>query len=168
MRLRPPDYVRSTKNRSDYWLNQDPIGERGGINLYRAMDNDPVNEIDPYGLDNIYNMGAANNAVPNITLSGPVGGGAVNTQFNGGGLGDPLFLIGGMTGGPGWLTGDVEGSVLGNWYLGDVFIRRCPPKKGSAHRIVHLWLELQGDSVHHTRSCHASYESSILGPYIMS
>jgi RHS repeat-associated protein len=32
------------------WLNQDPIQEFGGINLYRAMNNDPLNEVDPLGL----------------------------------------------------------------------------------------------------------------------
>jgi hypothetical protein len=31
-------------------LNRDPIGEAGGINLYRAMGNNQVNNIDPYGL----------------------------------------------------------------------------------------------------------------------
>jgi RHS repeat-associated protein len=33
------------------WLNQDPIGEAGGINLYGYCYNDPLNWIDPYGLD---------------------------------------------------------------------------------------------------------------------
>jgi RHS repeat-associated protein len=32
------------------WLNQDPIGERGGINLYDYVHNSPVNWIDPLGL----------------------------------------------------------------------------------------------------------------------
>ena len=32
------------------WLNQDPIGELGGINLYAYVLNDPLNLIDPYGL----------------------------------------------------------------------------------------------------------------------
>jgi len=32
------------------WLNQDPIGERGGINLYQFVGNDPINFVDPYGL----------------------------------------------------------------------------------------------------------------------
>ncbi len=32
------------------WTTRDPIGERGDINLYRAMGNNPVNWIDPEGL----------------------------------------------------------------------------------------------------------------------
>lgn len=32
------------------WLNQDPIGEAGGLNLYGYVGNDPVNFIDPLGL----------------------------------------------------------------------------------------------------------------------
>jgi len=32
------------------WLNRDPIGERGGINLYGFVGNNPINWIDPWGL----------------------------------------------------------------------------------------------------------------------
>jgi len=32
------------------WLNQDPIEERGGINLYQFVDNDAINLVDPSGL----------------------------------------------------------------------------------------------------------------------
>ena len=32
------------------WLNQDPLGEEGGINLYRFVSNDAVNRYDPNGL----------------------------------------------------------------------------------------------------------------------
>jgi RHS repeat-associated protein len=32
------------------WLNRDPLGETGGINLYAFVQNDPVNLIDPDGL----------------------------------------------------------------------------------------------------------------------
>lgn len=33
------------------WINQDPIGEAGGINLYGFVGNDPANYIDPFGLE---------------------------------------------------------------------------------------------------------------------
>ena len=32
------------------WLNRDPIGEQGGINLYAFVTNDPVDFLDPLGL----------------------------------------------------------------------------------------------------------------------
>ncbi len=32
------------------WLSRDPIGEKGGLNLYGYVGNDPVNGIDPLGL----------------------------------------------------------------------------------------------------------------------
>jgi uncharacterized protein RhaS with RHS repeats len=32
------------------WLNRDPIGERGGINLYEYVANNPISEIDMLGL----------------------------------------------------------------------------------------------------------------------
>jgi len=88
----------------------------GGINLYGFVGNDAIDEVDPFGLDNIYGSytgGTWNNNVPNITLSGSVGGGPVNTQYNGGGLGDPIFLVGMMAGGPGWLVGGAVGSGAG-------------------------------------------------------
>ena len=34
------------------WLNRDPIQERGGINLYDYVNNDPINLFDPLGLWN--------------------------------------------------------------------------------------------------------------------
>ena len=60
------------------WINQDPIGEAGEINLYQSFVNDPVNWIDPFGTDNIFNPGAGQNAPPSLigiyhpNLGGPV------------------------------------------------------------------------------------------------
>ncbi len=41
MRWYDPDFAR--------WLTKDPIGEKGGLNLYGFVQNDPVNNIDPFG-----------------------------------------------------------------------------------------------------------------------
>jgi RHS repeat-associated protein len=50
------------------WLNHDPIGERGGINLYRFVENNPVNRVDPLGLAPSYGN-------PISGPNGPVGDG---------------------------------------------------------------------------------------------
>ena len=41
------------------WLNRDPLEEEGGINLYAAMGNNPVNSVDEYGLSDCPATGAA-------------------------------------------------------------------------------------------------------------
>jgi RHS repeat-associated protein len=33
------------------WLSRDPIGERGGLNVYGFVQNDPIGRVDPLGLD---------------------------------------------------------------------------------------------------------------------
>jgi hypothetical protein len=40
------------------WPNRDPIGERGGINLYGYVGNNPINYFDPFGLDGAAALGA--------------------------------------------------------------------------------------------------------------
>jgi len=37
------------------WLNRDPLGEEGGLNLYGFVANDPINAVDPLGLWNYWN-----------------------------------------------------------------------------------------------------------------
>ena len=39
------------------FLNRDPIDELGGLNLYRFVGNNPVNFVDPYGLDPAFSPG---------------------------------------------------------------------------------------------------------------
>ena len=41
------------------WINRDPLGEDGGLNLYAFCDNDPVNKFDPNGcipLDTVWDL----------------------------------------------------------------------------------------------------------------
>ncbi|MEI2725052.1 MAG: RHS repeat-associated core domain-containing protein [Verrucomicrobiota bacterium] len=35
---------------SGRWLNRDPIGERGGVNFYSLVGNDPIRNTDSFGL----------------------------------------------------------------------------------------------------------------------
>lgn len=63
------------------WLSRDPLGEEAGINLYGYVQNDPINEYDPFGLDDItlgtpgsddYSLGvspASNPDVPSDALT---------------------------------------------------------------------------------------------------
>jgi hypothetical protein len=65
------------------WIQRDPIAERGGINLPRFVDNNPVNGVDPYGLDLDFiepGMGASYPATPppaNWSAPNPTGHGVV-------------------------------------------------------------------------------------------
>jgi len=36
------------------WLNRDPLGEEGGLNLYGFVENDPVNGFDPLGMEGFW------------------------------------------------------------------------------------------------------------------
>ena len=45
------------------WIQRDPIGEAGGINLYGFVGNSPLNAVDPQGLDALGTLSAAINRV---------------------------------------------------------------------------------------------------------
>ena len=57
------------------WLNEDPIGEAGGLNLFGFVGNNPINRDDPEGLDHHQNQ------CP-IGLSGTKGGPITGVQHN--------------------------------------------------------------------------------------
>ena len=59
-------YCYRTVSGRSAWPNQDPIQERGGLNLYDYVQNNPVNRIDPLGLEGnpISGLGGAWNNNP--------------------------------------------------------------------------------------------------------
>jgi RHS repeat-associated protein len=87
------------------WLNQDPIGERGGVNLYGFIGNNPVNLFDSFGLEEYSIVWG---------WSGSIGAGFL--------LGSGPFFSGSASGGiivdasdiaNSRLTGQVQGNVMG-------------------------------------------------------
>ena len=46
------------------WLNADPAGLAGGLNLYTYVGNNPVSGIDPLGLFDIFGFGSVTGATP--------------------------------------------------------------------------------------------------------
>ena len=59
------------------WLNRDPIGENGGLNLYAYVGNNPINYYDPLGLEWQFTVGVGGTA----GVGGFIGGG-MNVGFN--------------------------------------------------------------------------------------
>jgi len=64
------------------WLSRDPIAEQGGLNLYSYTLNDPFNSVDPFGLDNMYDPKAGQNAPPSLIIT--AGAGEVSVESGGG------------------------------------------------------------------------------------
>lgn len=88
------------------WINRDPIGERGGINLSDFVNNSPVNSSDPNGL-------TLTGAIIGGTVGGAVGGWVGGTIGAGSGI-----VIGGTGGtvvepGGGTIVGGVGGGITG-------------------------------------------------------
>ncbi|RDH41396.1 RHS repeat-associated core domain-containing protein [Zooshikella ganghwensis] len=93
------------------WLTRDPLGERGGINLYGFVDSNPIMYVDPYGLFEFGGMMAAGfkGAVIGAT------GGAITGAINGAAGGTAVFPgVGTVTGALGvGAVGAVIGGVTG-------------------------------------------------------
>ena len=64
------------------WLSIDPIGEAGGINLYGYVGNNPINAMDPFGLDAVPAPGGGYNFVvrPDLNLGNLAGASVTNTN----------------------------------------------------------------------------------------
>jgi hypothetical protein len=96
------------------WLSRDPIAERGGINLYDYVRNNPVDLIDPLGL----NPGDWWPSGYGVQVSGSVDGGNMGLVPGGGGAA-------GVTGtaGSGLFTDSTTGQTTGgNFLSGGAFI----------------------------------------------
>ncbi|MEO0810408.1 MAG: hypothetical protein AAFW82_07200, partial [Pseudomonadota bacterium] len=57
--------------RVSIWLNRDPIGERGGVNLYGMVGNQLINAIDPLGMTGQSNTGGDPFASVDTQFPGP-------------------------------------------------------------------------------------------------
>lgn len=55
---------------AERWMNRDPLGEAGGINLYQFVGSDPVNWIDPNGLTVSSTAGKVGTAIISGTATG--------------------------------------------------------------------------------------------------
>ena len=65
------------------WLSRDPIGEHGGVNLYRYVGNNSVNGVDPDGLDWVPAPGGGYNfVVRDLNLKNLAGSSITNSNAN--------------------------------------------------------------------------------------
>ena len=123
------------------WINRDPIGFWGGRNPFVFVGNNPINAVDPDGLDSLVPgvNGSYNNSVPALTLTGQMGG-PVTTSYAGP---DSLFAIGAITMGGMAVGGVVENSpgillLAGATILDQLYPTQLPP--GTQIGVVPSWL----------------------------
>ena len=68
------------------WLSRDPIGEKGGLNLYGYVGNDPMNGVDPLGLFDLNLLFGKTKPWGDKTQ-------LTDTEFTVGGHGFPLYML---------------------------------------------------------------------------
>jgi RHS repeat-associated protein len=75
------------------WLSRDPISERGGLNIYGYVDNQPSDLSDHFGLD--YKLPGNGNGTPGLNLPGGASRGSYEDWMSGGnGMGGGLLSPG--------------------------------------------------------------------------
>src|ERR1700730_1653619 len=97
------------------WLSRDPLGEKGGLNLYAYVGNDPVNRVDPFGLfpRGPWNRGRCCNTSRGVEWASVVGRGWIMLQS-----GDCVGLFDGK---------DCEGMTCGGgfYYVHGLAVGTC-------------------------------------------
>jgi RHS repeat-associated protein len=106
------------------WLNRDPIGESGGLNLYAYGSNGPVVSVDPLGLDSLrFTPTGASLAVSNPqmrqtdTMGHVINGQLAWVDDDGRVLGTWRANTGGYGGGGSPLTGEERGARPGDYIV---------------------------------------------------
>jgi len=76
------------------WISRDPIGENGGINLYGYVYNNPINWVDPSGLDVFFNQEneLGGHAWTSVGGNKPTGGDTYGAYPNGNLFGKPQVI----------------------------------------------------------------------------
>jgi len=104
------------------WLNRDPLGEAGGVNLYGFVLNDPVNAVDPWGLyagDEFDNNGLENCPCGTSRRIDWDCVNAIWAQLNGGNSGITVEAVVGVGGGV-WGASGAAGATAAGAFSGVV------------------------------------------------